>query len=95
MSILKNHLRASGSSVQSGARSTNSKIINWVCATFLAGLILFGGGSAKAAFTPYNVLINPGAETGDLTGWNVSSTGYIYVVSTNSLVPGTRPTNIF
>ena len=88
MSIPKNNLRSSGLSVQSGARSTNSKIINWVCTSFLAGLILFGV-SAKAAFTPYNVLINPGAETGDLTGWNVSNTGYNLVVSTNDLVPGT------
>ena len=46
-------------------------------------------GSTKAAFTPYNTLINPGAETGDLTGWNTSLSGYIYVVSTNQLVPNT------
>ena len=44
---------------------------------------LFGGG-AKAV----NVLVNPGAETGDLTGWNVSLTGYIYVVSTNGTMAG-------
>ena len=83
MSILKNNLRLSGSSVQSDARSTNSRVNNRVCATFLAGLILFGGG-AKAQ----NVLVNPGAETGDLTGWNVSLTGYIYVVSTNGTMAG-------
>jgi hypothetical protein len=91
MSILKNNLRLSGSSVQSDARSTNSKVINRVCATFLAGLILFGG-SAKAV-VPYNVLVNPGAETGDLTGWNVSLTGYIYTVSTNGTIPNSGTSN--
>ena len=88
MSILKNNIRLSGSSVQSGARSTNSKIINRVCATFLAGLILFLFGGGAKADAPYNVLVNPGAETGDLTGWNVSLTGYIYVVSTNGTMAG-------
>ena len=88
MSILKSNLRRSGSSVQSAARSTNSKVSHLVCATFLAGLILFGGG-AKAQ----NVLVNPGAETGDLTGWHVSNTGYIYVVSTNSLQGGAGSLN--
>jgi hypothetical protein len=78
MSILKNNLRLSGSPVQSDARSTNSRVSNLVCATILAGLILFGGG-AKAA----NMLINPGAETGDFTGWTVGLTGYEYVVGTN------------
>jgi hypothetical protein len=88
MSILKNNRRLSGSSVQSGARSTNSKVIPRVCATFLAGLILFlFAGSAKAA-APYNVLVNPGAEMGNLTGWNASLTGYIYVVSTNGTMAG-------
>jgi len=84
MSILKNNLRASGSSVCSGERSTNSKIINWVCATLFAALILFGG-NAKA-IDPYNVLVNPGAEQG-LTGWNVSETGYISTPNTNSVIP--------
>ena len=88
MGISKSNLRAFGSSLQSGSRSVNSKIINWLCVSFLASLILLGG-SAKATPAPYNVLVNPGAETGDLTGWDVSSTGYIYVVSTNNLVPGT------
>jgi hypothetical protein len=87
MSILKNNLRTSGSSVQSGARSTNSKIINWVCAALFAGLILFGG-NAKAQFVPYNVLVNPGAESGDLTGWNLSLTGYVYADSTNLVMNG-------
>ena len=93
MSISINNLRPSGFSIQSGARSTNSKIINWLCGSFIASLILLGGG-AKAAPAPYNVLVNPGAETGDLTGWNVSSTGYTLVVSTNSLVPNTTDENI-
>jgi len=89
MSILKNNLRSSGSSVQSGARSTNSKIINWVCAAFIAGLIFLGSGGAKADPSyPYNALVNPGAETGDLTGWNHSLTGYHYVVSTNGAMNG-------
>jgi hypothetical protein len=88
MSILKNNLRLSGSSVQSDARSTNSRVNNRVCATFLAGLILFGGG-AKAQ----NVLVNPGAETGNLTGWKVSNTGYIYAVNTNSLQGGAGSLN--
>ena len=77
MSILKSNLRLSGSSVQSAARSTNSKVNNRVCATFLAGLILFGGG-AKAA----NVLVNPGAETGDSAGWTLDAKAG--VASTNN-----------
>jgi len=89
MSISKNSLRSFDSSLQSGTRSANSKIISRVGAIFLAGLILSGGGGAKAGAAPYNVLVNPGAETGDLTGWNVSDTGYNLVVSTNDLVFGT------
>jgi hypothetical protein len=46
------------------------KVNCWFYEIFLAGLILFGG-DAKAD----NVLVNPGAETGDLTGWHVSTTG--------------------
>ena len=88
MSIFKNNLRLSGASVQSDARLANSRVGNRVCATFLAGLILFGGG-AKAQ----NVLVNPGAETGNLTGWKVSNTGYIYVVNTNSLQGGAGSLN--
>jgi hypothetical protein len=86
MGTLKNNLRPFGSLVPSGARSTNTKIINRVCAALFTGIILFGG-NAKAQF-PYNVLINPGAETGDLTGWNTSLSGYIFVVSTNNIIPG-------
>ena len=43
---------------------------------------------------PYNVLVNPGAETGDLTGWNVSATGNIYAVSTNALIDGPGSGNV-
>jgi hypothetical protein len=81
MSIFKKNPRSSGSSVQSGAGRINSTVGNLVCATVLASFILCGG--AKAA----NVLLNPGAENG-LTNWNVSLTGYIYAVSTNSLING-------
>src|ERR1035437_10079908 len=88
MSILKNNLRRSGSSVQSAARSTNSKVSHLVCAILLAGLILFGDG-AKAQ----NVLVNSGAESNSLTGWHVSNTGYISVVSTNSLQGGAGSLN--
>jgi len=83
MSILKNNLRLAGSPVQSGKCSTNSRVGHLVCAVLLAGFILLFGGNAKA----YNVLVNPSAETGDLTGWNISDTGYIFVVSTNDFVP--------
>jgi hypothetical protein len=88
MSIFKNNLRLSGSSVQSAARLTNSRVGNRVGATFLAGLILFLFGGGAKAFTPYNALVNPGAETGSLTGWQVSNTGYIAVVSTNGAMAG-------
>jgi len=88
MSILKNNPRSSGSSVQSGARSTNSKIINWVCAAFLAGLIFLCSSAKAAPSFPYNALVNPGAESGDLTGWQRSIAGYIYTVSTNGTMIG-------
>ena len=89
MSIFRNNLRAFDSAVPSNTRSTNSTFIHRTGAVFLVGLLLFGADSARAVPVPYNVLINPGAETGDLTGWNVSSTGYIYVVSTNGTIPST------
>jgi hypothetical protein len=53
----------------------------------LASLALCGGIKAQ------NMLINPGAETGDLTGWNQSTGGYKYVVSTNQLVPNSGNLN--
>ena len=92
MGIKKNHLWSFDSSVQSNVLPTDSKIINWLCVSFLASLILLGG-SAKATPASYNVLVNPGAETGDLTGWDVSYIGYTLVVSTNGLVPGTTAEN--
>ena len=90
MSIFKNNLRLLGSSIQSGGHSTTLKVGRLVCAALIAGFI-FVCGSAKAYTT--NVLVNPGAETGDLTGWNVSLTGYIYVVSTNGTIPGSGTSN--
>ncbi len=40
-----------------------------------------------------NMLINPGAETGDLTGWNQSTSGYKFVVSTNQFIPNSGNSN--
>ena len=85
-------LRRSRSSVPSGTRLTNAKVGNLICGAVLAGLLL-SGGSAKATFSPYNVLINPGAETGDFTGWQQSLTGYKYVVSTNGTIPNSGGSN--
>src|ERR1017187_2009229 len=65
----------------------NSRTINLVCVSMLASLALCGGIKAQ------NILINPGAETGDLTGWNQSTGGYKYVVSTNQLVPNSGNLN--
>jgi hypothetical protein len=81
MSTLNKILQLGRSSVQPGTRATNSRVGRLVCATLLAGMALCG--SAGAA----NVLVNPGAETGDLTGWQQSLTGYKYVVSTNQTIP--------
>ncbi len=39
------------------------------------------------------MLINPGAETGDLTGWNQSTSGYKFVVSTNQFIPNSGNSN--
>jgi hypothetical protein len=90
MSIFNQKLGPSGLSVQSGGNSTNLNISRLVCAGLLAGL-MFAGGSAKAYNA--NVLVNPGAETGDLTGWTPSLTGYIYVVSTNGTIPNSGGSN--
>jgi hypothetical protein len=59
----------------------NSTVINIVSVSLLASLAMCSGIKAQ------NMLINPGAETGDLTGWNQSPGGYKYTVSTNQLVP--------
>ena len=68
------------------------KVSGLVCATVFATLLLLCGGNAKA-YSTANVLTNPGAETGDLTGWSVSLTGYSFVVSTNGLVANTTNEN--
>jgi hypothetical protein len=99
MSTLNHILRPGSSSVQSRSRLSTSRAGSWVCATLLAGIVLFSG-SAKAAVTPYNVLFNSGVETGDLTGWTTdAAVGYIYVVSTNGtmigVTNGTISTNKF
>jgi hypothetical protein len=73
-----------GSSSRSGfphGRSTYEfAVLAIACAVFV-----LCGGAARAST---NVLTNPGAESGDLSGWNVSLTGYLYAVSTNSLING-------
>jgi hypothetical protein len=80
MSIFNQNLGLFGSSIQSGGQSTSSKISRRICASLLAGF-MFAGVSTQAYTT--NVLVNPGAETGDLTGWQQSLTGYKYAVLTN------------
>ncbi|MGH7989774.1 MAG: hypothetical protein ACREDS_06285, partial [Limisphaerales bacterium] len=67
MSIFKKNSRLFGSSVQSGARRISLKVGNLVCAAIFASFLflIFSGNMAKSA----NVLVNPGAETGDSTGW--------------------------
>jgi hypothetical protein len=64
MSILKNNLPFFDSSFLSNVRSIILKIGNFVWATVMACLILLGGKATAA-----NVLVNPGAETGNSTGW--------------------------
>jgi hypothetical protein len=71
----------------SGARPTNSTVGKLICAVTVASLALCGSANA------YNVLVNPGAETGDLTGWQQSLTGYKYVVSTNQFIPNSGNSN--
>jgi hypothetical protein len=90
MSILNRNLGLSGSSILSGEKNTNSKISRLFCAILLAGF-MFVGASAQA-YTA-NVLVNPGAETGDLTGWQQSLTGYMFVVSTNQTIPNSGSSN--
>jgi hypothetical protein len=68
-------------SFHSGMRATYARVNNSVCTLFLVGFAFCC--SAQAA----NVLIDPGAETGDLTGWHTSYTGFEFVVSTNQLIP--------
>ncbi len=82
MSNITKILPLLNSPAQSGATWTNSKIGRLACATLLASLAFCGSANA------YNILKNPGAETGDLTSWQESLTGYKYVVSTNGIIPG-------
>jgi hypothetical protein len=91
MSISNKNLVQAGLSGQSGVRSNNFRIKQWSSAGLLACLfILLFGGVAGAQ----NVLINPGAETGDFTGWNLSGgAGYKFVVSTNQYIPNSAPSN--
>ena len=78
MSIKKHQLRLNLPPHANGrARSTTSILCLLACVvTLLAGLVRFGG-SAQAA----NVLVNPGAETGNSTGWTMDPFGS--VASTN------------
>jgi hypothetical protein len=87
MNTLNKILSLWRSSVQPGTRSTNSSAGRLACAAMIASLAMCGG--ARAA----NVLINPGAEAGDLTGWHESIDGYKYVVSTNQTIPGSGSSN--
>jgi len=91
MNILNKTLQPWKSFTQSGTRLTNSGVGHFVCSAVLAGLVLCGG--SAVALTPYNVLVNPGAETGDLTGWQVkAAVGYVYVVPTNATMAGVTNT---
>lgn len=83
MSALNDFRRCCLSSVRSDARRINRRLAKPVFAILIAGVMCWCGG-ARAA----NVLINQGAETGDLTGWHWTYTGFISVVSTNQTVPG-------
>ncbi len=89
MNNFYNNPQPSGSSGSSCARSKNSRIRNLVCGTVLSGLVIFGG-SAKAS----SILVNPGAEAGNLSGWHVSPTGYISTPSTNNTINGTGTGNV-
>jgi len=92
MSIFKKNLGPAGLSIQSGVSFNAVRISRWFSAGILACLfVLFFEGGAIAQ----NMLINPGAETGDLTGWNLSGgAGYKDVVSTNQFIPNSGSSNI-
>jgi hypothetical protein len=83
MNVSKINLWPSDFSVPSRINATKFRAGNLICAVLLAALVMFGG-TVRAT----NVLVNPGAETGNLNGWIQSLTGYIFVVSTNSQVNG-------
>src|SRR5277367_5003596 len=82
--------RLFGAPHQSGSFSTISRVSSLISASLLAVATLFSSGSVKAT----NILVNPGAETGDFTGWSRSLTGYSFVVSTNSLINGAGTGNV-
>ncbi len=87
MRIFTKNLGHAALSIQSSMRSKTVKISRGLFASVLACcfVLIFGVGA-----TAQNVLINPGAETGDFTGWNLSGgAGYKYVVSTNQYIPNT------
>ncbi len=81
MSIFRKVFPLLISSIRSSTRFTSYKNTSFICAVVVAGFALCGSANAQ------NVLVNPGAETGDLTGWQESLTGYKYVVSTNQTIP--------
>ena len=65
----------------------NLRVIKLTGVSILASLALCIGIKAQ------NMLINPGVENGTLSGWNQSSSGYKFVVSTNQLVPNSGGEN--
>src|SRR5208283_4976712 len=92
MSTVNKILQQLSSLIRYDARRSKSKLSCLLGAVVLAGLVLCGG--SANAFTPTNVLVNPGAETGDLTGWTtVAAVGYVYVVSTNGTIPNSGGSN--
>jgi hypothetical protein len=91
MRIFTKNLGHAALSIQSSVRSKTVIISRRLFAGMLACflVLIFGVGA-----TAQNVLINPGAETGDFTGWNLSGgAGYKYVVSTNQYIPNSAPSN--
>jgi len=91
MNMFNKILQKRSSSVPSKTRWINSGVGHFVCSVVVVGFVLCGG--SAVALTPYNVLVNPGAETGDLTGWQVNAAvGYVYAVSTNGGMAGVTNT---
>ncbi|HVU27535.1 MAG TPA: immunoglobulin domain-containing protein [Verrucomicrobiae bacterium] len=88
--ISKNNCLSFNSLLQSNAVRPDSVLRKLFLAALCAGLVLCNHTITKAA----NVLINPGAEAGDLSGWQVSNTGYTFNVSTNVLINGAGSGNL-
>ncbi len=88
MNLITENTSKFGLSIQPAVILKKSRAIKLVCVLLLASLALCGGIKAQT-----NVLVNPGAETGDLTGWSQSPTGYKYVVSTNQFIPNSGNSN--